>query len=49
MISYFITRSKSIAADNDVVGFVGDGDGAQPVHRGVDVVLVDALLPRLDV
>ena len=49
IISHLITGSKSIAADNDVIGLVGDGDGAQSVHRGVDVVLVDVLLPRLHV
>ena len=49
IISHVLTGSKSIAADNDVVGLVGDGDGAQSVHRGVDVVLVDVLLPRLHV
>ena len=45
---HFITRGKSIAADNDVVGLVGDWDGAETVHGSVDVVLVDPLLPRLD-
>ena len=49
ILSHVITGSKSIAADDDVIGLVGDWDGAQSVHRGVDVVLVDVLLPCLHV
>merc|ERR1711953_1148377 len=42
-----LARSKSIAADDDIVGLVGHGDRAEPVNSRVDVVLVDALLPGL--
>ena len=38
---------QPVAADDDVVGVVVDGDGAEAVDGGVDVVLVDALLPGL--
>jgi len=42
-----LARSKSIAADDDIVGLVGDWDRAEPVNSRVDVVLVNAQLPGL--
>ncbi len=43
------TWSKTVGHKDDVVGVVVHRYGAQLVHGGVDVVLVDPTLPRLHI
>jgi hypothetical protein len=43
------TWSKTVGHKDDVVGVIIHRYGAQLVHGGVDVVLVDPTLPRLHI
>ncbi len=40
---------KAVGHEDDVIGFIVDRNGAEPVHCRLDVVFVDSLLPRLKV